>query len=45
MAVNLQIAQDLITTDPGEAQALVSEIRGETTEARIQQTLNSSSWG
>ena len=33
MAVNLQIAQDLIRTDPSEADALVSEVRGEIAEA------------
>jgi signal transduction histidine kinase len=33
MAVNLQIAQDLIRTDPREAEALVSEERGQASEA------------
>jgi signal transduction histidine kinase len=33
MAVNLQIAQELIRTDPGEAEALVSEVRAEVAEA------------
>jgi signal transduction histidine kinase len=33
MAVNLQIAQELIRTDPGEAEALVAEVRGQASEA------------
>jgi signal transduction histidine kinase len=33
IAVNLQIARDLIRTDPGEAEALVAEVRGQASEA------------
>ncbi len=33
MALNLQIAQELIRTDPTEAETLVSEVRGEASEA------------
>jgi signal transduction histidine kinase len=33
MAVNLQLAQELIRTDPGEAEALVAEVRGQASEA------------
>ncbi len=33
MAMNLQIAQELIRTDPAEAEALVAEVRSEASEA------------
>ena len=33
MAVNLQVAQNLIRSDPTEAEALVSEVRGQVSEA------------
>jgi signal transduction histidine kinase len=35
MAVNLQVIHDLIEADPREAQALVSEVRGQVTEALV----------